>query len=209
MIGDLVWSGTSELGFGYRVSALGLGYDFGSTRFLTPSVFIGYEADPTYPEAPFYEPKIPMLANVEFVYSCRNSEDCSPYLSLPTVSPSFTEAYNNFPLCGCLVKNFISCYGNTTSETFYDNINIYAIFNPSTYNQYYRLLGTLIIIPPLSDKSKVLVFTVSNSRINTISTYIQNNFQYGTYSDPFTVDLYLHKYGTNDLDVFIHPSDQD
>lgn len=211
LIGDSVCSGISEFGFGYRVSALGLGWDGGSTRFLSPNVFIGYEADPTYPEAPFYEPKIPMLANVEFVYSCRPN-NCSSYASIPTINFSSVPYLER--QCGATVNNFIPCNGDISSATIYDNINIYAIFNPSISNQSCLFYGMIRTISPISEMSKILLTTINSSEstlnrvVNAVSSIIQTSFQYDINSTSSYIDIYLQVSGNN-LDVYIYPSDSD
>jgi hypothetical protein len=155
-----------------------------------------------------------MLADVEFVYSCRPN-NCSSYVSLPDATYS-SAVFSDNPLCGCTISNFVDCNGNVDSDTIYDNINVYAIFNSNAGYQYYRFSLNRISIPPISETSKVLVYSVNSSNsstdnrvINAISQTIQNNFQYGsTYPDPINIDIYLQANGNN-LDVFIYPSDED
>ena len=213
LIGDEVCSGIPEFGFGYRVSALGLGYDGGTSRFVnsTAQIFFPHDSDPTYPEATFYEPKIPMLADVEFVYSCRPN-GCSSYASFPTIN--FSSSIYSQNICGFPVNNFVPCDDSISSETIYDNINIYAIFNPSTVNQSCIFYGTLRTIPPILEDSKILLNTINSSsstmarNINTVCSNIQSSFEYYNISNFSHIDIYLQVDGNN-LNIYITPSDGD
>lgn len=87
--GDIwpVCTGIPDIGFAFKVSATGLGYDRGSSFYIdSTSNMQGIGRLHTYEryydwdsnirdERPFFGPKVPVKAAIEFVYSCRPLKD--------------------------------------------------------------------------------------------------------------------------------------
>lgn len=135
-----VCTGLEDFGFAFRVSASGLGIDKSnhSNNLMTDeytyiqgigplqyheTYYTWNDTDGTtttlVDERPFFEPKIPVTAEIEFTYSCRNGLPCFDLSPVPITDPSITTISNiNTSVCDYKVNpniylNYL-CGGNQT-----------------------------------------------------------------------------------------------